>query len=221
MTIRFAHMIDLVLLVLGELSAFRTQRTVQVPIISSDGTVLEIVVTDVADHLMLQDTLSLGAPLSITFRPGPPFKDTPGFIWMIHGEKGDIRIIAPGPALQANDEGTDSTFHTFDEELELIGWVRLFKSLPLPTPNVAAMYEAHANANREDKYPDLGHAVRTHKYIEEVYKSAEDVRRSSDIMSLVKCTPRSELNRQQTLVADLRLSLHNKPNSDHDDCTSR
>ena len=147
--IRFAHTIDFVLLVLGELPAFQIQRIMQVRIIRSDGTVLEIVVTDVADHTMLQDTLSPEAPLTVTFRLGPPFKETPGFIWMIHGEKGDIRHIAPGPALHTNDEGTDSTPHSFDEELELIDPDRLFKGLPPPSSNVAAMYEAFAS--REDK----------------------------------------------------------------------
>ena len=42
--------------ILGELSIFRSQLSIQrppTPIIGSDGTVLEIVATDVADHIML------------------------------------------------------------------------------------------------------------------------------------------------------------------------
>lgn len=71
-TIGFGHMIDFVMLVLGELSDFRSQLNIQrpqIPIVDSDGSLLEIVATDVADHIMLQGTLiKSGAPLSITFR---------------------------------------------------------------------------------------------------------------------------------------------------------
>ena len=58
-------MIDFVMLVLGELSDFRSPLNIQhpqVPIVGSDGTVLETVATDVADHIMLQGILGSGAP---------------------------------------------------------------------------------------------------------------------------------------------------------------
>ena len=183
-TIGFGHMIDFVLLVLGELFAFRSQLSIQrpqVPIIGSDGTVLETVATDVADHIMLQGTLSSGAPLSVTFRRGAPFKGTPGFIWLIHGEKGEISITASGPALQANDDETKIAIHEFDTEgLEFEDWDRSFKDLPGPARNVAAMYEAFADRERQN-YPDFGHAVLRHRHIEEVYRSAEDDRRGTYI----------------------------------------
>ncbi|KAF6228331.1 hypothetical protein HO133_008061 [Letharia lupina] len=179
-TIGLRHMIDFVMLVLGELSAFRSPLNIQrpqVPIMGSDGTVIESVATDVADHIMLLGLLSSGAPLSVTFRRGPPFKGTPGFIWSIHGEKGEIRITATGPALQANDVETKLTLHTFDqEEVEVIEWDRHFKDPPRPARNVAAMYEAFANRETE-KYPDCTHAVLRHRQIEEVFKSAEEGRR--------------------------------------------
>ena len=82
-TIGFSDMIDFVMLVLSELSDFRSQLSIQRhqgPIVGSDGTVLEVVATDVADHVMPQGSLSSGAPLSIIFRRGPPFKNTPGLI---------------------------------------------------------------------------------------------------------------------------------------------
>lgn len=178
-------MIDFVMLVLGELSNIKTQLSVQrpqVPIIGSKGTV-ETVTTDVADHIMLQGTLSqgtpsFGAPLSVTFRRGPPFKGTPGFEWLIHGEKGEIRITAAGPALQVNDDGTNITVYTFDqEEIEVIEWDRTFKDLPQPARNVAAIYEAFALRDTkkllDGAYPDFGRAVWLHKQIEEVCKGAE------------------------------------------------
>ena len=183
-TIGFGHMIDSVLLVLGELSNFQSQLSIQrpqVPIINSDGSVLETVVTDVADHIMLQGTLDSGAPLSVIFRRGPPFKGAPGFVWSIYGERGEISITAAGPALQADDNDASITVHTFDqEELEIIEWDRRFTDLPRPAQNVAAMYEAFFNQQMEE-YPDFGHAVLRHRLIEEVNKNAEEGRRAIDL----------------------------------------
>ena len=175
-TIGFGHMIDFVMLVLGELSVFRSQLNIlrpEVPIMASDGTILETVATDVADHIMLQGILSSGAPLSVTFRRGPPFKGTPGFIWSVYGEKGEIRITAAGPALQANDDEITIAVHTFDQDVEIIDCDRCVKNLAGPARNVASMYEAFA-ANETRKYPDFGHAVLRHRQIEEVFKCAEE-----------------------------------------------
>ena len=175
-TIGFGHMIDFVMLVLGELSVFRSQLNIlrpEVPIMASDGTILETVTTDVADHIMLQGILSSGAPLSVTFRRGPPFKGTPGFIWSVYGEKGEIRITAAGPALQANDDETTIAVHTFDQGVEVIECDRCVEDLAGPARNVAAMYEAFA-AKETRKYPDFGHAVLRHRQIEEVFKCAEE-----------------------------------------------
>ena len=183
-TIGFGHMIDFIMLVLGELSDFRSQlniRRPQVPIIGSDGTVIETVTTDVADHIMLQGILSSGAPLSVTFRRGDPFKGTPGFSWSIYGEKGEISITAAGPALQANDDETEIAVYEFDKEgFELVEWDRSFKDLPRPARNVAAMYEAFADPDTR-KYPDFSHAVLRHRQIEEVFKSAENDRKGKYI----------------------------------------
>lgn len=183
-TIGFGHMIDFVMLVLGELSVFRSQLSIlrpQVPIIGKDGTVLEMVATDVADHVMLQGILSSGAPLSVTFRRGAPSKGTPGFSWSIYGEKGEISITAAGPALQANDDETKIVVHEFDkEDLEIIEWDRSFKDLPQPARNVAAMYEAFVDRDTLN-YPDFSHAVLRHRHIEEVFKSAEDDRKGNYI----------------------------------------
>ena len=176
-TIGFGHMIDFVMLVLGELSVSQSQLNIlrpEVPIMASDGTILETVATDVADHIMLQGILSCsGAPLSVTFRRGPPFKGTPGFIWSVYGEKGEIRITAAGPALQANDDETTIAVHTFDQEdVEVIECDRV-RNLPASARNVAAMYEAFATKETR-KYPDFGHAVLRHRQIEEMIKCAKE-----------------------------------------------
>lgn len=158
-TIGFGHMIDFVMVVLGELSFFGSQLSIQrpqVPIMGNDGTVLETVVADVANHIMLQGTLKSGAPLSVTFRRGPPFKGTPGFTWSIHGEKGEIRITAAALAPQANDTETNITVHisirknsklsngtsvskTYQDRLEM--WRLFMKHLPVERRRICWMEE--------------------------------------------------------------------------------
>ena len=141
---------------------------------ASDGTILETVVTDVANHRMLQGILSSGAPLSVTFRRGPPFKGTPGFIWSVYGEKGEIRITAAAPASQADDDETIIAVHSFDQEdVEVIACDRSVKDLPESARNLAAMYEAFATKETR-KYPDFGHAVLRHRQIEEMIKCAQE-----------------------------------------------
>lgn len=119
---------------------------------------------------MLQGTLTSGAPCPIVFRRGTPFKETPGFIWSIHGEQGEIRITAAGPALQAGDGGKVEVESFETNEVDLIQWQGHFEDLPPPAKNVAAMYEAFAE--RQERYPDFEHAVLKHKQIEEVFRSS-------------------------------------------------
>lgn len=117
-TIGFGHTLDFVELVLGELASCNSQLSIQrpqVPIIEGNDNVIETVTTNVADHIMLQGTLKSGAPLSLVYRRGPPFPNTPGFIWSISGTKGEIRVDAAGPAVQASDGG-NITFHDFETD---------------------------------------------------------------------------------------------------------
>jgi len=168
--------IDFVTAALGELSSFRTQLSTQrplVPIIGADGKVKESVTTDVPDHIILSGTLASGAPLSITFRRGQPFKDSPGLNWYIHGEKGEIRLTAKGSQLQAIDDEVNIVVDDFEkDDLEVVPWERRFRELPGPARNVAAMYEGFAGGDQ--RVPDFGHAVMRHRMIDEVFRSGEE-----------------------------------------------
>lgn len=122
---------------------------------------------------MIQGTLPSGAPLSFVFRRGPPFKGTPGFLWLIHGEKGELRLTAASAALQAADDEKSIQIHNFGtDEVETIEWETRFLELPSPARGVAAMYEAFAEET--GKYPDFEHAVLRHRQIEGMLKKAED-----------------------------------------------
>lgn len=172
--------IDYVELVLGELSSFNSQLSIQrprIPIKDSKGEVIETVNTDVADHIMLQGTTIRGTPLSVVYRRGPAFKGTPGFTWFVHGQKGEIRLTASGAALQAMDEDSTITLHDFESDnVEAIQWDGNYHDLPAPARNVAAMYEAFAD-KRTQAYPNFDHAVLRRKQIGEVFKSSEEQRK--------------------------------------------
>ena len=175
--------IDYVEAVLGELSSFNSQLSVQRPpnaILDSKGKVKETINVDVADHIMLQGTLLSGAPLSVVLRRGPPFKsNTPGLTWFIHGESGEIKVTAVGPALNASNNEATIEVHDFrNDSVEAVQWNPHFQNLPAQAQNVAAMYEAYLSGNAQD-YPGFEHAVLRHAQIEEIFHSSAEQRKGS------------------------------------------
>ena len=166
-------MIDWIQFVLGELTSLTPQLTVQrpqIPLLGPNGNVIETVTSSVPDHVMLQGTLPSGAPLSLVFRRGNPFKGTPGINWLIHGEKGEIKVTSASAGLQATDDEQSIAVHDFaTDSVEEVEWDNNFRDLPPPARNVAAMYEAFADGETA-KYPDFEHAVLRHKQIDEVWK---------------------------------------------------
>lgn len=86
-SIAWAHMIDYVHFVLGEFNSFEGRMQVQRPRVKIEGT-SEMIVSNVPDlvtvHGQLDPTTTAvdvveDAILPVTFRSGPPFKDTPSF----------------------------------------------------------------------------------------------------------------------------------------------
>ena len=176
-TIGFGHMIDFVQCVLGELAYFDSQLSIQRPQVgvrAANGDVIRSVSTDVADHIMLQGALRSGAPLSVIFRQGPPFKDDPGLTWLIHGEKGEIKLTSAAAAMQASNHERQIAIHDFGrDDVEVIQWDQPFQELPGSAQNVAALYEAFAEGDVK-RYPDFDHAVLRHTQIDKVFKSSEE-----------------------------------------------
>jgi hypothetical protein len=66
------------------------------------------------------------ASLSFNFRVGPPFPDTPAFIWTIALEHGEIRLVSPsGPAMEFGPEPVTIQIHHHDSdkvEDVVFGW---------------------------------------------------------------------------------------------------
>ena len=176
-TIGFAHMMDYVGLVLGELSSFTSQLSIQRPQVDIKGSndeVIETVTSNVADHIMLHGTLISGAPLSVIFRRGQAFKGDPSLTWLIHGEKGEVKLTAAAVAMQASDDGISIAVHDFGkDEVENVPWIRPFENLPGRARNVAELYEAYADGNKQ-RYPDFTHAVLRHAQIDQVLRNSEE-----------------------------------------------
>ena len=163
--------------VLGELTTFTSKLSIQRPkidLLGSNGSVVEKVTSEVADHVMIQGNFPSGAPLSFVFRRGPPFKGTSGFQWLIHGDKGEIKLLAADAALQASDGERSIEIHDFaTDKVTTVDWERSFLDLSPTARNVAAMYEAFADGGK-GKYPDFEHAVLRHRQIDEMLRAEED-----------------------------------------------
>ena len=116
---------------------------------------------------------STGAPISVTFRRGPPFKGDTPLQWYIHGEIGEVKVSASGPALQAGaQEDSKIELHHFaTDEVEQIEWQEE-SELPLRAQNVGKMYDAFLKD--EVRYPQFKDALVRHTQLEELFRSSEE-----------------------------------------------
>ena len=151
----------------------------EVGIVDSNGKVTERVSSDVPDLVSIIGELDSGASMSISLRRGQQFKDSPGFLWNIHGELGEIRVTASSPAFVSLDAIVKVEVHSFaKDEVEEIKWEPHGASLPPPARNIGALYEQFA-LGANGQYPDFDDAVKRHRYIEAVYKSSDEGKRVS------------------------------------------
>jgi predicted dehydrogenase len=158
--IHYGHMIDYVNEVLGDWESFDAKMQIQRPklkVFGSKGEVTGSVKSDVPDFLSAHGTLKTdngvtvpGATLSATFRLGQPFKGEPGLVWTIVGEKGELRVTAPGPYLMSGDSYNgpvtiEHYHHATDEVKELKwDWAEWQKKLGLRARSTAEVYERYA-----------------------------------------------------------------------------
>ena len=168
-------------MVLGEYASFEAQMDILRPEVGviENGTVVETIDSDVPDHIMLQGILTSGAPMSVNFRRGQPFKGDAGFTWNIIGEKGEIKVTNSGPTLQVSDADVKIQVYGFaSDEVEDVSWENPFAHLPMQARNVASLYEAFASGGQVP-YPGFGDAVLRHKQLEAVFKSSEQGEKGS------------------------------------------
>lgn len=158
--IHYGHLIDFVHEVLGDWQDFHAVGQIQRPslnVIGADGKDVGSVNSNVPDYLSVHGTLQNnkgvvvpGATLLATFRVGPQFKDERGLVWTINGEKGELRLAAPGPYLQAGysfDGPVTITHHDHatDKVAELgWDWPDWQKEYGLRARSTAELYERYA-----------------------------------------------------------------------------
>ncbi|KAI1113252.1 NAD(P)-binding protein [Nemania sp. NC0429] len=160
-TIAYAHTVDYVHDVLGEFDGFQSRMQLQRPVLKirdQNNVVTDTEIrSDVPDFLAVHGKLARGkadiadnATLSFTFRSGQQFKDTPGFIWTINGEKGEIMVTANGAYLHSDSykDPIDIKLHDHatDEVVRIEwDWQDWQKELPYRSRIVAELYERFAH----------------------------------------------------------------------------
>ncbi|OTA68077.1 NAD(P)-binding protein [Hypoxylon sp. EC38] len=159
-TIAYGHTIDYVHEVLGEFSYFQSRMQIQRPVLkimAKDGSQIEKRRTDVPDLLAIHGKLAQGkadiaedATLSFTYRSGQQFKGTPGFVWTINGEVGEIMVTANGAYVHSDSyrDPIEIKIHDFATD-EVVGvdwdWEDWQKELPYRSRIVAELYERFAH----------------------------------------------------------------------------
>ncbi|RYO96995.1 hypothetical protein DL763_002932 [Monosporascus cannonballus] len=159
-TIAYAHTIDYVHDILGEFASFESRMQIQrqaIRILRSDGTQTGEVQSDVPDFLVFHGKLARGkadivddATLAATFRTGQQFKGTPGFVWSINGEKGEILVTASGAYLHSDSYGEPIKIqvhdHATDEVTDVAwDWKDWQRNLPVRARIVGELYERYAH----------------------------------------------------------------------------
>jgi predicted dehydrogenase len=178
-TIHFSHQFDCITQALGPLSTFTSTAAITRPVTQlrttpltlgpdSTATFVGSVPRTTPDLIMLQGKLASGAFISYYLRGGAPVPDTPGLVWSVYGEKGEIRLTTNGSNLHIGAPSDAIVVH--DQHTNTVESVPLdtdkWDELPFPARNVARVYEAFA----EDKggYGTWDDSIERHKFVEEV-----------------------------------------------------
>ncbi|KAJ4989636.1 oxidoreductase family protein [Stagonosporopsis vannaccii] len=196
--IHYGHLIDSVHEVLGGWEDFHTIGQIQRPslnTIGGDGKLSGSVKSNVPDYLSVhgtiqnnQDAVVPGASLLAMFRLGPQFKGEAGLVWTINGEKGELRLTAPGPYLQAGASYNGPVTithhdHATDEVTDLNwDWPEWQKEYGLSVRSVAELYERYAawvESGRPDvipeekQWPRLDDGVALMREFDKLYKQID------------------------------------------------
>ncbi|KAI8808073.1 oxidoreductase family protein [Cladochytrium replicatum] len=187
--IHYGHMIDYVHEVLGDWESFNARGQIQRHSLGVVGSEKHIK-SDVPDYVSVHGTLHdkgltvPGALLTATFRLGQPFKDDHGFRWTMNGEKGELRITAPGPFLMSGDSyygpvTIEHYDHASNEVKKLEwDWPDWQKALPIRARATAELYERYAEwvesgrpsaVRQEREWPRLEAGVRLMKEFDDMF----------------------------------------------------
>ena len=174
LTIPFAHAVDALCWVLGEF------REVVATLATRRRTYLvretqETRTRDIADQVIVGGTLANDVVVAIHYRGGS--SRATNFRWEINGTDGDLEITAPSGQAQVS-ELTLRGSRGASSEMAILpvphGYRVTPTELPGPAVNVAEAYARFAQgASAPDQVPDFDDAVRLHRLIDAIERSAE------------------------------------------------
>jgi len=130
------------------------------------------------DQVLLAATLESGAPFSAHYRGGAP--RGVGFLWEIHGTKGDLQITGVSGHAQVGDmvvKGAAGDEPTLSE-LPIPQAYQFPQPLTAPVNNVVAMYQLIAADLKTGSRtaPTFADALRTHELLAAIERSAQEGR---------------------------------------------
>ncbi|KAF3766154.1 NAD(P)-binding protein [Cryphonectria parasitica EP155] len=178
-TIWFGHQWDAVQSIFKDVTDIHAVMQIQRPtvrVVDTAGNTLEELPTNVPDLLALSASIPASpvaredATLLATWRSGATFPESeePALSWVISGEKGSVRLMAPvwphagvgGEFLiQLHDRATDTV-----QPVEW-KWEAWQESLPMPARNIGALYEAFADGE-EGRYATFEDALKRQDELE-------------------------------------------------------
>lgn len=173
LTIAFGHAVDALCWVLGEFrdvsATLETRRATYVV----EGT-SEVRTRDIADQVLVTGVLTTGVTVAAHYRGGSSLGTN--LRWEINGTEGDLEITGPSGHLQATDltlrggRGDEASLSVLPVPAE-------YRTVPSelngPAVNVAESYARLAEgASAVDPVPDFDDAVRRHRLLDAIERSA-------------------------------------------------
>ena len=176
LTIYGGHIIDTALSVFGELkpggyTPMLANLRPRMHIEQDDGTLTEETFEkSTPDQILLQGRIERDPPavFSLHLRAGAKFQDTPGSIWKIYGDKGELQIsfASAGPQIGGPTEMKFDDLMGGDIEHITIEEGKEWTDLPVQGQNIGRLYEAFADGKG---YADFELALKRHRLIDEFY----------------------------------------------------
>lgn len=167
----------------GLQSRLQLQRPDVVLIDPSTTKAVETTRSDVPDLVIATGTLPAtattqqGANIVISYRRGQPFPNSPGLVWTINGEKGEVRLTAMGgPTLQSSAYTKPVTIEVHDfasDSVESVPWEwdAWQEELPIPGRNIARLYENFAEGKDNATTPSAEDALKRHVQLGEILEA--------------------------------------------------
>src|SRR5882762_6242053 len=182
LTIALGHSLDTLNYLLGEFADLWAVADVRRPLITIEETGEQIVKT-AADQIAVIGTLASGATASIHIREA--VAGGTGFLWEINGTDGTLRITADAalpeifPLTVAGAQGRNEPAELAIPTALTQKWPSLTSLEGAPAFNVARAYAAFAADidNGTHTVPDFADAIRRHKVIAAVERSAASGKR--------------------------------------------